>query len=139
MFFQWDQMASIGEDDPSCHVKMHFFLRRFENAVKNLTPKQRGFLVKHGIDMVLNLKHHVVFPMHLIQFIMENMVQSEAVFKNGNKCIKFDKYMIQLFIGIPTGNFSNVLYHVLCFSYCDVVSLLFPDWLHVFTSSFLVS
>ncbi|KAM0919396.1 hypothetical protein ACQ4PT_008298 [Festuca glaucescens] len=83
---------------------MRFSVRRFEVAMRTLTPKQIGFLVKYGYDLILELKHKVVFPMVLIDWVMDNMVPELAMFHYEHKRIYFDKYMIQQFIGIPSGD-----------------------------------
>lgn len=83
---------------------MRFSVSRVEKALKKLTLKQRGFLIKHGYDMVLNLKNHVVFPLPLIDFVMENMVPAFAMIQLGNKRINLDKTIIQQFIGPPSGD-----------------------------------
>ncbi|KAM0920016.1 hypothetical protein ACQ4PT_007794 [Festuca glaucescens] len=83
---------------------MSFSVRRFEVVMRTLTPKQIGFLVKYGYDLILELKHKVVFPMVLIDWVMDNMVPELAMFRYEHKRIYFDKYMIQQFIGIPSGD-----------------------------------
>ncbi|KAM0869312.1 hypothetical protein ACQ4PT_040754 [Festuca glaucescens] len=100
-------MASVEDDlvdDPAVRFKMRFSVRRFEVAMRTLTPKQIGFLVKYGYDLILELKHKVVFPMVLIDWVMDNMVPELAMFRYEHKRIYFDKYMIQQFIGIPSGD-----------------------------------
>ncbi|KAM0868672.1 hypothetical protein ACQ4PT_041161 [Festuca glaucescens] len=91
-------------DDLAGRFKMRFSVRRFEVAMRNLTPKQIGFLLKYGYDRILELKHKVVFPMVLIDWVMDNMVLELAMFHYEHKRIYFDKYMIQQFIGIPSGD-----------------------------------
>jgi hypothetical protein len=98
-------MESAKEDDPNVHFKTRFSDRRFENAMKCLTPKQKGFLVKHGYDLFLNIKHRVVFPLPFIDWIIDHIIPRLASFQLGNKCINFDKAMIQQFIPIPSGIF----------------------------------
>ncbi|KAM0912822.1 hypothetical protein ACQ4PT_012559 [Festuca glaucescens] len=100
-------MASVEDDlvdNPTARFKMRFSVQRFEVVMRNLTPKQIGFLVKYGYDLILELKHKVVFPMVLIDWVMDNMVPELAMFRYEHKCIYFDKYMIQQFIGIPSGD-----------------------------------
>jgi hypothetical protein len=71
--------------------------------MKCLTPKQKGFLVKHGYDMFLNLKHRVVSSLPLIDWITDNIIPQLAIFQLGNKRINFNKATIQQFIAIPSG------------------------------------
>jgi hypothetical protein len=73
--------------------------------MKCLTPKQKGFLVKHGYDLFLNIKHRLVFPLPFIDWIIDHIIPRLASFQLGNKRIKFDKAMIQQFIAIPSGIF----------------------------------
>jgi hypothetical protein len=68
-------------DTPVVHFKMRFSIRLFEVAMRNLTPKQIGFLVKYGYDLILELKHKVVFPMVLIDWVMDNIVHELAMFR----------------------------------------------------------
>jgi hypothetical protein len=97
------EMDSAEEDDANVRFKTSFSVRRFENAMKCLTPKQKGFLFKHGYDMFLNLKHMVVFPLPLIDWIIDNIIPRLAIFQRGNKHINFNEAMIQQFIAIPSG------------------------------------
>jgi hypothetical protein len=98
-------MDSAEEDDPNVRFKTRFSIRCFENAMKCLTPKQKGFLVKHGYDLFLNIKHGVVFPLPFIDWIIDHIIPQLSTFQLGNKCIKCDKAMIQQFIAIPSGIF----------------------------------
>ena len=96
-------MASAEEHDPSARFQMRFSIRRFENAMNGLSPKQRGFLVKHGFDRFLNLKHQAVFPLPLMDFVMQNMVPTLSIFQYDKKRINFNKSMAQQFLGIYSG------------------------------------
>jgi hypothetical protein len=71
--------------------------------MKSLTPKQVGFVVKYGYELVLELKHKVVFPMVIIDWVMDKMVPELAMFRHEHKRINFDKNMMQQFVGIPAG------------------------------------
>jgi hypothetical protein len=120
-------MDSAEEDDPNVRFKTRFSVRRFENAMKCLTPKQRGFLIKHGYDLFLDIKFRVVFPLPFIDWIIDHIIPRLASFQLGNKRIKFDKAMIQQFIAIPSGIFipslcymcsnSFLLVHGSCYYY----------------------
>jgi hypothetical protein len=105
-------MASLGDEEPIVRFKMRFSVRRFQVAMKGLSKKQRDFLTLHGFDRLLKLKYLGLFPLPLIDWIMDNMVPSEALFQHGSKCIKFKKYMVEQFLGIQSGTFSLVgFYH----------------------------
>jgi hypothetical protein len=81
--------------------------------MKQLSKKQRDFLTLHGFDSLLKLNYQGLFPLSLIDWIMDNMVPSEALFQHGSKRIKFKKYMVEQFLGIQSGIFSLVgFYHV---------------------------
>jgi hypothetical protein len=121
-------MDSAEEDDANVRFKTRFSDRRFENAMKCLTPKQKGFLVKHGYDLFLNIKHGVVFPLPLIDWIIDNIIPRLAIFQLGNKCINIDKAMIQQFIVIPSGIFTIF---VVVFSPPLVFCIPILLWFHV--------
>jgi hypothetical protein len=53
-------------DDADVLFKMRFSVRRFEVAMKSLTPKQVGFVVKYGYELSLEFKHKVVFLWSLL-------------------------------------------------------------------------
>jgi hypothetical protein len=74
------EMDSAEEDDANVCFKTRFFVHRLENVIKCLTPIQKGFLIKHGYDMFLNLKHRVVLPLPLIEWILDNIVPRLAIF-----------------------------------------------------------
>jgi hypothetical protein len=90
-------------DDPAVRFKMRFSVRRFEVAMKSLTPKQVGFVVKYGYELILELKHKVVFPMVLIDWVVDKMVLELAMFCHEHKRNNFNKNMIHQFVGIPSG------------------------------------
>jgi hypothetical protein len=120
------EMDSTEEEDANVRFKTRFFVCRFENEMKCLTPKQKGFLVKHGYDMFLNLKHRVVFPLPLIDWIIDNIIPQLAIFHLGNKRINFNKAIIQQFIAIPSG--------ILLFCCCFLPPLFLYSntlWFHV--------
>jgi hypothetical protein len=98
-------MDSAEEDDPNVRFKTRFSVRRFENAMKCLTPTQRGFLMKHGYDLLLDIKSKIVFPLPFIDWIIDHIIPRLSSFQLGNRRIKFDKAMIQQFIAIPSGIF----------------------------------
>ncbi|KAM0907139.1 hypothetical protein ACQ4PT_016308 [Festuca glaucescens] len=107
-------MASVEDDlvdDPAVRFKMRFSVRPFEVAMRNLTPKQIGFLVKYGYDLILELKHKVVFSMVLIDWVMDNMVPELAMFRYEHKRIYFDKLMSTVFES-----------SVYVFSICDTIA-----------------
>jgi hypothetical protein len=83
--------------------------------MKRLSKKQRDFLTLHGFDRLLKLNYQGLFPPSLIDWIMDNMVPSEALFQHGSKRIKFKKYMVEQFLGIQSGIFS-VSWFLSCFS-----------------------
>jgi hypothetical protein len=113
-------MDALEDEDICSRVKFRFSVTRFQNAVKDLSKKQRDILVKYGFDRLLELQHHTIYPTSLIMWIMDNMIAELAIFQFGSKRINFDKNMIQQFIGIPAGTillfaFFFVLLSVSCF------------------------
>jgi hypothetical protein len=111
-------MDASEEQGICSRVKFRFSVLRFQNAVKNLSKKQRDILVKYGFDRLLELHHHTIFPLSLIMWIMDNMVAELAIFQFGSKRINFDKNTFQQFLGIPAG---TIIVCIIFFCYLCLV------------------
>jgi hypothetical protein len=73
-------MDATEEEDICSRVKFRFSVLRFQNAVKDISKKQRDILVKYGFDRLLELHHHTIYPTSLIMWIMDNMIPELAIF-----------------------------------------------------------
>ena len=89
-------------------MKNRFSSKRFQKTIDSLTEDQKGFIVKHGFQNLLNVQKFSI-PVSFLEWIMSQLVIHKAEFKHRRKSFKLTRFMVQQILGIPSGDNPIVL------------------------------
>lgn len=89
------------EGGKSC-FRHRFVAKRFQRVASGLTPRQQGFVLKHGFGHLLSIADFNI-PIVLLEWIMRNVSPLLCEFRYRGKSICFTKGMVQKVLGIPSG------------------------------------
>jgi len=68
-------------------MKNRFSSKRFQKTIDSLTEDQKGFIVKHGFQNMLNVQKFSI-PVSFLEWIMSQLVIHKAEFKHRRKSFK---------------------------------------------------